>query len=361
MSNPVKIGIVGLGRAGWGMHLSEIENKKDKFEVVAVCDIIPERTAMAKERLGCKTYGSIEELLKDDEIELVDIATRTCDHYEHALKALEAGKDVFLEKPACMSVELMRELYDRSNKPGLPRLFVRQNRRFEVVFNKFLETVRSGKLGNVFEVQISQLGYQRRDDWQTIAAFGGGQILNWGPHIIDQALVLLDSPVSDFRCERTLAAAGGDCEDHFSIALRGENGRKVNLWISGGAALNGGRHYTAYGDRGSMDCYNNEIVTRYIDPEQKLPPVVSDPGTPGMSFGASGTFAAAVEPKWIEEREKVTSEDLSVIWNYLYDSIRNGAPYPISDDEVISLMQVITDARSVPLVKAKEIRDDNKQ
>lgn len=355
MTKPVKIGLVGLGRAGWGMHLSELENKKDKFEVVAVCDLIAERTAMAQKRLGCRTYDRLEELLRDDEVELVDIATRTCDHYAHAMKALEAGKDVLLEKPACTSVELMRELYACANNPGKPRLFVRQNRRFEVVFNRFLDTVRSGKLGNVFEIQIAQQGYQRRDDWQTIAAFGGGQILNWGPHIIDQGLQLLESPVAESACERTLAAAGGDCEDHFSIALRGENGRKVNLWISGSAALHIGRRYTAYGDRGSMDCCDNELVTRYIDPAQELPPVESDPGTPAMSFGASGTFAAAVEPHWIEERETVTGEDLSVIWNYLYESLRHGAPYPIRDEEVIRLMQVITDARRSPLVKARRI------
>lgn len=355
MGNPVKIGLVGLGRAGWGMHLNELEDKKDLFKVVAVCDIIPERTAIAHKRLGCRTYACIEDLLKDEEVELVDIATRTCDHFTHAMKALEAGKHVLLEKPACMSVELMRELYDRANKPGLPRLFVRQNRRFEAVFNRFLETVRSGKLGHVFEIQISQLGYQRRDDWQTIAEYGGGQILNWGPHIIDQALVLLDSPVETSACERTLAAAGGDCEDHFSISLSGKNGRKIHLWISGSAALNGGRRYTAYGDRGSMDCWNNELVTRYIDPAQELPPVVSDPGTPSMSFGASGTFAAAVEPQWIEEHDRITCEDLSVIWIYLYESLRNGAAYPIRDEEVMNLMQVITDARSTPLVTAKDI------
>ena len=51
MSNPIKIGLVGLGRAGWGMHLEEIKNKTDKFQVVAVCDILPERNEKAVELL----------------------------------------------------------------------------------------------------------------------------------------------------------------------------------------------------------------------------------------------------------------------------------------------------------------------
>lgn len=361
MCDPIRIGLVGLGRAGWGMHLSELEGKEDKFKVVAVCDVIGQRVKQGMERCGCRGYADIDELLCDESVELVDIATRTCDHYEHAMKALKAGKDVFLEKPACMSVSEMRELYEHSNKPGLPRLFVRQNRRFEVIFNRFLETVRSGILGNVFEIQIAQLGYQRRDDWQTLAEFGGGQILNWGPHIIDQALLLLDSPIAQISSCRTQATAGGDCEDHFSVGLRGENGRLVRLCISGGSALNNGRRYTAYGDRGAMECYNNRLVTRYINPEQLLPPVVSDPGTPGMSFGASGTFESAVVPEWRETSEEITSEDLSVIWNYLYDSYRSGAVYPISDEQVLRIMQVITDARAVPLIRVGGTQDGHKK
>lgn len=360
MSNPIKVGIVGLGRAGWGMHLSELEGKKDRFKIVAACDVIPERTALAKERLNCRTYDNLDSLLADEEIELVDIATRTCDHFKHAKKALEAGKNVLLEKPACVSVDEMKKLYEISNKPGMPRLFIRQNRRFEVVFNKFLDFIRSGKIGNVFEIQISQLGYQRRDDWQTLSEFGGGQILNWGPHIIDQALILLDSEIDSSKCTRMLAAAGGDCEDHFSIDLHGKNGRNVKLWISGSAALNCGRRYTAYGDRGSIECFNNDIKARYINPSQVLPPVISDPNTPAMSFGASGTFQAAIEPDWIEENETVTFEDPSVMWNYLYDSFRNGKTYPISDEEEIRIMQVITDAKSAPLIKATKIGNEAK-
>ena len=42
MTQPIKIGIVGLGRAGWGMHCKELETRRDKFEIVAACDIIPD-------------------------------------------------------------------------------------------------------------------------------------------------------------------------------------------------------------------------------------------------------------------------------------------------------------------------------
>lgn len=342
MGHKIKIGLIGLGRAGSGMHIEELAAKTDRFEIVAVCDLIEDRVKKAAERLGCRVYTTIGGLLADDEVELVDIATRTSNHYEHAIRALDAGKTVLLEKPMCVTYEQAKDLFKRANSSERKRLYIRQQRRFEAVFNRVLDTVNSGILGEVFEININQLNYQRRDDWQTISEFGGGQLLNWGPHIIDHSLRLLGAEPVRVTGELRQIAAGGDCEDHVVIHFRGDNGRTVNMCISGGTALNCGRSFTVYGDRGAMQCTDNDIRYKYIDPQQALPPVVSDPGTPGDSFGSSGTFAAAVNPEWIERTEKITSEDLTVVWDYLYDSIRNGKDYPIHDGEVLEIMKTIS-------------------
>ena len=93
MANPVRIGLVGLGRAGWGMHLEELKGKEDKCVIVAACDIIPERLEKMKERFPeVHTYDKIEDLIHDPDVELVSIATRSCDHYKHVKMALLAGK-----------------------------------------------------------------------------------------------------------------------------------------------------------------------------------------------------------------------------------------------------------------------------
>lgn len=86
MSQPIKLGIVGLGRAGWGMHNRELQGKKDLFQVVAACDLIPQRVEKAVEAYGCAGYSDIDALIADPNVEMVDIATRTCDHYHHAKK-----------------------------------------------------------------------------------------------------------------------------------------------------------------------------------------------------------------------------------------------------------------------------------
>jgi len=188
MSNPIKVGVVGLGRIGMSVHRQCLAARPDKFKVVAACDLIPERNAKYAEEFGCRTYENIDDLIADPEVEVVDIATRSCDHYAHSQKALLAGKSVLVEKPFCETYEEALELVKLGSQPAGPRIYVRHNRRFEEGFIKVNEIIDSGILGEVYEVRLTRNSYQRRNDWQTILEFGGGQLLNWGPHIIDHAL-----------------------------------------------------------------------------------------------------------------------------------------------------------------------------
>lgn len=344
MSNPIRIGLVGIGRAGWGMHVRELENRQDKYQYVAACDLIPERVDKMVEKFGCKGYNNIDDLVADPNVELVCIATRSCDHFEHGVKALKAGKDLLMEKPIGLTLKQAEDLFATAKAEGR-KIYIRHNRRFEPFYNEVKKVIESGILGNVYEINISQGSFQHRDDWQTISEFGGGQLLNWGPHIIDHSLRLLGSPLKSITGELKQVTAGGDCEDHVIIHYVGEAGRTVNMCISGGIALRSGRQMSVYGDRGTMICDNNNVKLRYINPEQEIPPVVSDPGTPGASFGASGTYASATEVEWKEDEYKLPPEHLDVIWDYMYDSYRNGADYPIKESEALEVMQVVEQIR----------------
>ena len=165
---------------------------------------------------------------------------------------------IFCEKPVAASVAEFDRLWAaEKSRPG--SIFIRHNRRFEAVFNEVKNTIESGILGNVYEINISQGSFQHRDDWQTLSEFGGGQLLNWGPHIIDHSLRLLGSPLKKITGELKQVTAGGDCEDHVIAHYESEAGRTVNMCISGGMALNAGRKFSVYGDRGSMLCNDFNI------------------------------------------------------------------------------------------------------
>ena len=349
MSNPIKLALVGIGRAGWGMHVSDIEKKADKYQYVAACDLLPERVQKMVDKFGCKGYSNIDAMLADTDAEIVCIATRSCDHYEHGIKVLKAGKDLLMEKPIALTLSQAKDLFATAKAEGR-KIYIRHNRRFESVFNEVKDVIESGILGNVYEINISQGSFQHRDDWQTISEFGGGQLLNWGPHIIDHSLRLLGSPIKNITGELKQVTAGGNCEDHVIIHFESETGRTVNMCISGGMALRAGRRFSIYGDRGTMLCgedgNENSIKLRYINPEQEIPPVVSSPETPGATFGASGTYASATTVDWLEKEYTAPAEDLSIIWDYMYESYRNGADYPIKEEEALAVMQAVEAVRT---------------
>ena len=92
MGKPIRVGLIGLGRAGYGMHRIELGRRPDKFQFVAVCDEIEERTKAFADEFGSRTYTSVEDLIADPEVEMVTVATRSCDHYRHAVMVLEAGE-----------------------------------------------------------------------------------------------------------------------------------------------------------------------------------------------------------------------------------------------------------------------------
>ncbi|MCD6520186.1 MAG: Gfo/Idh/MocA family oxidoreductase [Anaerolineae bacterium] len=337
---PIKLGIVGLGRAGWDMHCRELESRKDKFQIVAVYDLLPERCQRAVERYGCKAYSSIEELVADPQVEIVDIATRSIDHFQHAKMALEAGKSVFLEKPMCVTYRQAKALVELANQaPG--ELYVRHNRRFEPAFQYIREVIESGILGEVYEVKLCRVFYQRRDDWQTLKKYGGGLLLNWGPHIIDHGLQLLGAPVKEMWSSLKRVAAAGDAEDYLKIVLRGENDRVVDIEISGGVALPA-PEYVVWGTKGALECADEKVAKlRYLDPQVPLPPRVASDGTP-TGYGTPEDLP------WIEESKPAQPSQpvrMDMIWDALYSAVREGKPFPITLEEALQVMWVISEAK----------------
>ena len=349
MANKIKLGMLGLGRIGMHMANIEISQFSDLYEIVAVCDLIEDRAKKLGEQVGAKIYTDYEEMLKQEDIEMVYVATRSCDHFKHTVMAFEAGKDVLLEKPATISYNQALELFSKANKCGLPKLYVHQQRRLEAAFNAVREVIESGKLGKVYEVNTEQNGFQHRDDWQTISEFGGGQLLNWGPHIIDQSLQLLGTSSYSLQSYLHQVTAGGDCEDHLRIRFVGDNNRVVNMSISGATALREGRYFVVYGDRGAAVYEDGVLKLRYINPSQVVPEIISDPGTPGASFGASGTYESEFKIDWVTEEIEVGVEGegcLMQYWKHLYESYRNGALFFITDTDVLNIMRVISEVKA---------------
>lgn len=339
----IRVGLVGVGRAGWGMHRRELEKLPRLFKIVAACDVDKARRRQAVEEWGCRTYTKARDLVADPEVELVDITTRSVDHAEQTILSLKAGKPVFIEKPIAASYAETKKMGRVAKRTGV-EIYCRHNRRFDRDFQHVREIIDSGVLGSVHSIKLCRGGYQRRADWQTILKYGGGQLLNWGPHVVDQALQLLDSPVADMWSDLQRIAAAGDAEDCVRILLKGENGCLADIQIGGGMAM-GEAPYTIHGARGSLVLRGGEIQMRYLSSRQKLAQIKAKRSTPPNEAG----FRNPEVLRWVEKtvpvkpRKKV--EGGVTLWRCLYKSMRRDEAFPIKWDEALEVMRIIDLAR----------------
>ena len=336
MAEKIKVGILGLGRAGRGMHMSEIAQHSDLFEVVAGCDKDPKQIEESKKICpNARYYADMNELFADPEVEVVTIATRSLDHVDHAIAAFNAGKKVFCEKPVAASVAEFDRLWEaEKSRPG--SIFIRHNRRFEPAFSHIRDIIASGKLGWVYEIKLARNSFSWRADWQTFKEYGGGQLLNWGPHIIDHSLRFLESPVKSLWSNLKLVAAKADAEDHLKIIFEGENGRIVDMEISGGVALRE-PVYVVHGTRGSLVSTDEKrLKIKYMNPATPLPEFSSNRGNPNG-------FGSGYSPDWIEDDIQVApanGNNMTTIWKELYGAIREGKEYLIKFEEAREVVRV---------------------
>ena len=335
----LKVGIVGVGRIG-GNHAEEIGGMPDKFELVACADHDPERLGkdVPEQLKNVAKYPSLEEMLKHPGLDMVTIAVRHPDHVPMAIQILEAGKIAVVEKPVATSVAEMEHLLAVAKKHP-HKLFLRHNRRFEAPFIKVRELMNSGLIGEVQYIKLYRsVGFCRRNDWMTMTEFYGGLLSNWGPHLIDQALQLLDSPVVDLWADVRRVVSIGDGDDLFKILLKAKNGRLADIEVTGANTMPG-REMEIIGSRGTIVYSDGKIKARYIDPSVELKDLKPHPENPPKKYGNFDETLYFVNAEY--ESPKISQ---TVLWTYLYDEVTKGIPSPIKLEEGLETVRVTEEA-----------------
>lgn len=339
LKDSIGIGLCGIGRTGFGRIRSEVTASR-QFRIVAGFDVIPERALQLRDIFGSTAHTSFEDLLDDDNVHLVVIATRSDTHARLAIQALNAGKHVVVEKPMATNLADADAMIAVA-KTAKGRLFVRHNRRFDPPFVCAMEAVAAGKLGRLHSIQLRVGEYVRRSDWQTLKRFGGGQLLNWGPHVIDWALQLIGGHAVEQWSDLKLIAAAGDAEDHVKLLLRGPAGAVADLEISGANALKQ-PPWILCGDRGSMIIDGQRAKLRYL----RIPPdrsalVVND-GTPGQD---DKRYKIDDKADWIEEDLPAIASRPTDFWNEIYLTLRKNTVFPITLNQAREVIRIIEQAR----------------
>jgi predicted dehydrogenase len=228
------LAIIGLGGMGnWHRELINegawFGGKKlgggkgfENLSVTGSYDIAGARQQFAREH-GLKAYGSLEELLGDPAIDIVLVAVPNELHKPMVLKALEAGKHVVCEKPVALNSGELREMIDASRKAG--RVFaVHQNRRWDEDYLTAKKIYDDKILGEVFRIESRVHGSRGiPGDWRGLPEHGGGMLLDWGVHILDQALQMIPGKVKKVYATFTYVT-NELVDDGFYAELTFENG-----------------------------------------------------------------------------------------------------------------------------------------
>jgi scyllo-inositol 2-dehydrogenase (NADP+) len=193
----IKTGICSYGMSGRLFHAPFVQNHPG-YELTA---IVERHNNDSRERYPeSKLYRSVEELIADDSIQLIIVNTPTHLHYENAKAALQAGKNLVIEKPFTVKVKEAEEIASLAEKQNLV-LSIYQNRRYDGDYHAVKNVIEKKLLGELREVEIRYDRYR--------PSFGGkphkegnlpgaGIIYDLSPHLVDQALQLFGWPQALF-------------------------------------------------------------------------------------------------------------------------------------------------------------------
>lgn len=197
MSKTLKIGIIGCGGIANGKHMPSLKKQK-QVEMVAFCDIVPERAEKAAAEFGvegAKVYTDFRELLKDGSLDVIHVCTPNDSHAEITVASLDAGKHVMCEKPMAKTTAQAKEMLEAAKRTGKKLTIGYQNRfRNDSLYLK--EMCDNGELGDIYYGKALAIRRRAVPTWGVFLdeeKQGGGPLIDIGTHALDLTLWLMDN------------------------------------------------------------------------------------------------------------------------------------------------------------------------
>jgi len=341
----LKVAIIGQGRSGRDIHGASLAKMSDKYKIIAVVDELESRRKRAEQEYGCVTYDDYSALFQRDDLDLIVNAMPSQFHFPVTLDCLTHGFNVLCEKPLSRRVQEVDLLIKASEKYG-KILAIFQQSRFSPAFIQLREVIKSGVLGRIVQVSIAYNGFSRRWDWQTFKERNGGNLLNTGPHPLDQALQLFGTDdMPNVTCVMDSANSFGDAEDYVKIILRKIGHPTIDLEISSCCAYPGFT-YNVQGVLGGLRGSQSNLEWKFFRPdeapEQHLirEPLQTAEGTPAY---------CSEQLRWYEESwdlPKERGQDLfdtmaGAYYTMLYKTIVIGEELVVTPQQVRQQIAVI--------------------
>lgn len=225
---PTHLAVIGYGTMG-SWHIGKAKTLPE-IEIAGIYDINPERIELATTR-GYPAYESMEALLADPTVDLVTVAVPNHLHRDICIAAMDAGKHVICEKPVAMDSNELQDMLDAAKRNGV--LFtVHQNRRWDEDFRIVRKLYEENTLGRIFRIESRTHGSRGiPGDWRNQKKYGGGMLMDWGVHLLDQILWMLPGKILSVYAQLSYVT-NEDCDDGFTAQLQFENDVTVEVQVS---------------------------------------------------------------------------------------------------------------------------------
>lgn len=331
-----KINVAVVGYGGMGRYHANHIEEFEKFNLVGIYDIKQSACDVATEK-GVYVYPSFEALLEDERVELIVCATYNDCHKDIAIRAMKAGKAVISEKPVTMCSEDLEEMIKASEETG--KLFtVHQNRRWDNDYRMVKRVLDTNELGNVFSIDSRVYGSRGiPGDWRREKQHGGGMLLDWGVHLLDQILMLNEGKKLLTVYATMTNVTNDEVDDGFRAILKFENGPECLVEVFTNNFIEAPRWYVC-GENGTA-------IIRDWDMNGEIVKIKDWEIMDAVPIQAGAGITKTMAPRTDETIKKFPFEKIYVEWadyyNNIYDVLRNGAQQLITHDQQRRLMKLM--------------------
>lgn len=320
----MKIGIIGLGGIAEKMTYT-LNCMEDAICYAVASRNIDKARDFANKFNIEKAYGSYEEIVKDNDVELIYVATPHSVHYDCVKLCIENNKPVICEKPFTVNAKQAKEIFDLTKEKGV---FVTEAiwTRYMPSAKIMIDIINSGKIGDVNTVSAN-LGYNiKHIDRLINPNLAGGALLDVGIYTLTFIAMVLGSDVESFTTSCVKTETGVDGQN--TVILKYKNG---SVGIAHSSILNATeQNGIVYGTKGYLIVHNINNVDKisiYSEDRKLLEEIKIPEQITGFEYEIRSSIKAIKEGK-IECDEISHNEILKIM--ELMDSIRNewGIKYP---------------------------------
>ncbi|MDM5189247.1 oxidoreductase [Bacillus sp. DX4.1] len=324
----IGVGIVGYGFSSTTFHIPLLQTIGD-YDIRA---IVSSKEEIVKQALPTvQVVGTIEELVKRDDIDLVVITSPNTTHFSYVKEAILHGKHVVVEKPFVVSTREGEELITLAKEHDVI-VSVYHNRRFDNDFLTIKKLIGEKQIGNVYtyEAHFDRFRPHVRDRWREKNLPGSGILYDLGSHLIDQALHLFGKPDA-VSADVVKQRPGAETDDYFHVVLHYDVKRVI--LHSSSYVKHAGPHFNVHGDKGS-------IVKYGMDSQEEQLKAGKKPGDTGYGEDSENNYAM------LETEEEVIHIPTEVGCYEMYykemkDSILNGVQPPVTAEEGLQVIRII--------------------